>query len=112
MQPIERRSAGRGGFRGPTERILDKAVRHVRANDRKTYFGIVFEYVTDEQNDQHLVEQVDLFLYRAGFSHTLSTAERNWRASKVVDHGEYIHPEGFGWSSGRYKSRLVKEILI
>ncbi|POR31949.1 Uncharacterized protein TPAR_07839 [Tolypocladium paradoxum] len=95
--------------RPPTTKV-DKLIRGFSSD--RNYFGIVFEYVADEQNNQGLVEEVDWFLYRAGFSHTLSPDRRNWCGSKVVDHSEYVHPEGFGWSSNLYGPRLSEQILV
>ncbi|OAQ61379.1 SWIRM domain-containing protein [Purpureocillium lilacinum] len=51
-------------------------------------------------NNQELVEEVDLVFYRAGFGYTLSPDRRNWRGSRLVDHSEYVHPQGFGTDRG------------
>ncbi|KAL3954498.1 hypothetical protein ACCO45_010061 [Purpureocillium lilacinum] len=61
--------------RPPTTKV-DKLIRGFSTD--KSYFGIVYEYVAGAQNDQDLVEEVDLFFYRAGFGYTLSPDRRNW----------------------------------
>lgn len=95
--------------RPPTTKV-DKLIRGFSTD--KSYFGIVYEYVAGAQNDQDLVEEVDLFFYRAGFGYTLSPDRRNWCGSRLVDHSEYVHPQGFGWSSHLYGPRRATQILV
>ncbi|KJZ70542.1 hypothetical protein HIM_10086 [Hirsutella minnesotensis 3608] len=95
--------------RAPTIRV-DKITRNL-SPDRE-YTAIVYEYIEEGDNNPAVVEEVDRFLWLAGFGHTISPAARNWRAGVLVDHSDIVHPTGFGWHRNFYGPRNADMILV
>ncbi|KAF5619782.1 hypothetical protein F52700_11610 [Fusarium sp. NRRL 52700] len=63
---------------------------------RPPVLQLVYEYVEEGENHPDVVEQVDKFLWLAGFSHSSSPAARNWKSGVLVDLSDIIHAGGYG----------------
>ncbi|KAL7938068.1 hypothetical protein V8C35DRAFT_276466 [Trichoderma chlorosporum] len=79
--------------------------------NRINCIGVVYELVEDGENDVAAVEDVDNFLWRAGFAYTIVPHPRNWKSGVLVDHTEIVHARGYGWDEDDYMNRSAEQIL-
>ncbi|KAI8715365.1 hypothetical protein NCS52_01043900 [Fusarium sp. LHS14.1] len=75
------------------------------------YTAIVYEYIEEGENDGVVVEEVDRFCWRTGFSHNMSPATRNWKSGVLVDLAGIIYARGYGWHEATYKPWTADMIL-
>lgn len=73
--------------------------------------AVVYELIEDGENDAATVEEVDDFLWHAGFAYTIEPHARNWKSGVLVDHAEIVHTRGFGWNEEDYMKRTADQIL-
>lgn len=78
--------------------------------DRK-YIAIVYEYVDEGENDRDVVQKALDFFWLAGFGHTLSSAERNWRSGVLIDLADVVYPSAYGWRKQLYGPRTTSRML-
>lgn len=89
---------------------VDKRTRSLSPSEE--YTAIVYEYIAQGENDTAIVEEVDRFLWLAGFGHNSSPAKRNWRGGVLVDLSDIVHAGGFGWKWRAYGARKAQMILL
>ncbi|KAL7950365.1 hypothetical protein V8C42DRAFT_197163 [Trichoderma barbatum] len=73
--------------------------------------AVVYELIEDGENDAATVEEVDNFLWHAGFAYTIVPHARNWKSGVLVDHAEIVHTRGYGWNEDDYMKRTAEQIL-
>ncbi|KAL7796523.1 hypothetical protein V8C37DRAFT_372050 [Trichoderma ceciliae] len=73
--------------------------------------AVVYELVEQGENETCTVEEVDNFLWHAGFAYTVEPHAKNWRSGVLVDHAEIVHTRGFGWNEEDYMKRTAEQML-
>ncbi|RFU81618.1 hypothetical protein TARUN_566 [Trichoderma arundinaceum] len=73
--------------------------------------AIVYELIEEGENVPATVEEVDDFLWHAGFAYTMEPHARNWKGGVLVDHAEIVHTRGYGWNEDDYMKRTAEQIL-
>ncbi|KAI0122055.1 hypothetical protein F4814DRAFT_197595 [Daldinia grandis] len=75
------------------------------------YSAIVYEWIDGKDNDPATVENVDAFLWRAGFSFQGGSHEDNWKSSVLIDLGDIVFAYGYAWDKNAFRARNAAEIL-
>jgi hypothetical protein len=88
---------------------VDKIVRSI--NDTKLYTAVIYEFIEETKNDHGDVQLVLEFLWRAGFSLTLSPLAANWKQGVLVDGSDVVSPGSYGWDKVAYGMRFPKAVL-
>ncbi|KAI1464896.1 uncharacterized protein F4812DRAFT_440872 [Daldinia caldariorum] len=76
------------------------------------YSAIVYEWIDGKGNDPATVEDVDAFLWCAGFSFQGGSHEQNWKGSVLIDLGDIVFAHGYGWDKNAFRARTAAEILL
>ncbi|KAL7785174.1 hypothetical protein V8C37DRAFT_394597 [Trichoderma ceciliae] len=88
---------------------IDKTERYMEKN--QDYISLVYEYIEEGENTPSKVEEVDDFLYHAGFAYTLAPLAKNWVNSVLVDQSDIVFYGGYGWRANGYRKRSAGQIL-
>lgn len=73
--------------------------------------AVIYELVEEGENEMAALEEVDTFLWHAGFAYAVDPRPKNWKSSVLVDHSEIVHIRGYKWSMGDYVGRTAEQIL-
>lgn len=73
--------------------------------------GIVYELIEDGESDAAAIEELDRFLWQAGFAFTIAPNLKDWKSGIMIDHAGIVHVRGYGWNEDDYMKRSVEEML-
>lgn len=73
--------------------------------------AVIYELVEDGENEMDTVEDVDTFLWHAGFAYAVDPHPKNWKSGVLVDHSEIVHIRGYKWNMEDYIGRTAEQIL-
>ncbi|KAL7818784.1 hypothetical protein V8C44DRAFT_179477 [Trichoderma aethiopicum] len=73
--------------------------------------GIVYELIEDGESDAAAIEELDRFLWQAGFAFTIAPNLKDWKNGIMIDHAGIVHVRGYGWNEDDYMKRSVEEML-
>ncbi|PNP48727.1 hypothetical protein TGAMA5MH_00181 [Trichoderma gamsii] len=73
--------------------------------------AVIYELVEEGENEMETVEDVDTFLWHAGFAYAVDPHPKNWKSGVLVDHSEIVHIRGYNWNMGHYVGRTAEQIL-
>ncbi|KAI1122185.1 hypothetical protein F5Y10DRAFT_254572 [Nemania abortiva] len=94
----------------PQPRKYDKPPRSMSPGN--TYHAIVYEYISEDDNDPELIKALLRFFYFIGFSFTCSPRIENWKGGKLIDGSDVVYPGGVGWDVRYYGSSQVAAALL
>ncbi|KAL6881002.1 hypothetical protein J3F83DRAFT_710844 [Trichoderma novae-zelandiae] len=73
--------------------------------------GVVYELIEEGENDAAAIEDVDRFLWQAGFAYTIAPNMRDWKNGVLIDHAGIVHIRGYGWNEDDYMKKGVQQML-
>ncbi|KAM0259249.1 hypothetical protein ACHAQJ_003454 [Trichoderma viride] len=73
--------------------------------------AVIYELVEEGENEASTLEEVDTFLWHAGFAYAVKPRGKNWKGGVLVDHTEIVHTRGYGWNEEDYIHRTAEQIL-
>ncbi|RWA10988.1 hypothetical protein EKO27_g4124 [Xylaria grammica] len=77
-----------------------------------TYHAIVYEYISEDDNEPASIKALLRFFHLIGFSFTCSPRIKNWKGGRLIDGSDVVYPGGVGWNVQYYGSPRIAAALL